>query len=357
LLDFDNDTIFLEPLNIYKSVDDPCPQILHEQILFGYIDTSIRPQSIIIQTDQTGRFYLPNLGYYKTDVKNDFLEFRFNENPLSSNIIYRNSNVSFTFEPVFKVEGTTIELIQHLDPMLTKKFNGHDGNKMADIEKAFLLHKHDIAIAVNLIRSASPWFFEMMQLSMRKFVAFYHPEMRSFAGPNTLGTSYFGIANDDANEVYFIEDIIHQCSHNILYFVTTNMKEYFVEDVEKEKISTYNLKESDNRKIYSAIHGAFSLYNIAVILSEILNKEILTDRKRHELIGRFSDNLKRFNKAISDIYYKSIYTEKGWELISLLSLASNDLNSTYGSFANSFNTSNQPYVFSFKSFLELNPLN
>src|SRR5690349_668485 len=72
LLDFDNPSIFTEPL-LFSSLKQTSDLPL-EQILYGYIDDALKPEKINVHTDRNGLVYIPKTGYFQTDKPHQKLE-------------------------------------------------------------------------------------------------------------------------------------------------------------------------------------------------------------------------------------------------------------------------------------------
>ena len=66
--------------------------------------------------------------------------------------------------------------------------------------------------------------------------------------------------------------------------------------------------------------------------------------------------MKRFRSAITILDQKELYTEKGWWLFSQLKNAYEALYQEEHRLIESYDTSNQGYIFSYAKFVELNPL-
>lgn len=354
-LDFNNDDSFLEPMSVLKTTYNPAPSFGYEQLLIGYMENNKKPEALEVFSDSDGVVYLPNIGYFISNIKNDFLLLRNDQSQAKSTLSYKMQPVVFTFKPVFKIENSPIEIVQYSNPIMDHKFVSDDSLIKVDINSAFENHHIQIGKAFKIIGGIEPWFYSCLLKTVKKCVAFYNPKIRSFAASNTIGINYLS-AIPEYDEIFFIEDIIHQSSHNILYFITVNLPEYFTGDAKKEPLSNYCGRSDEHRTVYSAVHGAFSLHNIISVMIRIINANLYSNKQKHELLGRFSDNIRRLKKSVDDIGHRQMYTEKGWVFYNLLRDSASALYSEHVSIADKFDTSNQPYVFDFNKFLELNPI-
>ena len=355
LLDFEDDQNFLEPLFFLKVGYNPAPLFSFEQIQFGYIDNKLKPELIQVLSSNKGVVFLPRLGYLTTSALSQSMEMHYNRETGAIKLKIGDQIIAHEFVPVKTLCNSNIELEQYNNPLNDDNFGTKDNPQIVDIEQGFKDHCGHVEKAMEIIKNEYPWYFSYIEKAVKRIVVFYNDQVRSFASRTTTGISYIS-AEKEYNEVFFLEDITHQCAHNILYLITVQMQDFFAVDAKNGLISEYNKDGDDRRTIYSAYHGTFSLVNISTLLARILQKEIFEGHKRHELVGRFSDNLKRLGKNISDIKYKEIYADKGWELLMAIEDRYKALIAEYGSFIEKYDTSRQPYSFDYSIFLEDNPL-
>ncbi len=355
LIDFEDDNNFLDPLFLLKVSYDPVPKFSYEQILFGYIHDDKKPEQIKVLSSDKGVVYLPRVGYLKTPVLSSEIDLFYNHELKEIKLKFGAESVDYVFVPIKTLGDSQIDLVRYNNPLNDDNFGSKENRQIVDIESAFNDHCEHVEKAMNIIKNEYPWYYSYIKKGVKKIIVFYNDEVRSFASKTTTGTSYIS-ARKEYNEVFFLEDIVHQCAHNILYIMTPEMDDYFTVDAKNGLIAEYNKGENDRRTIYSAYHGTFSLININTLFSILLKKNIFDGHKKHELTGRFADNLKRLGRNIRDIKYQEIYTEKGWELLNAIEERYNFLYSEFGPLVEKYDTSRQPYVFSYSIFLEDNPM-
>ena len=354
-VDFENDDIFMEPLFLLKATYDPVPAFSYEQILFGYISDDLKPDQIKVLSSDKGIVYLPHFGYLKTQALSSELDLFYDRESNTVRLQSNGAGVEYTFIPIALVEDTQIEIQQYNNPLNDDNYGTKDNRQIVDIETGFRDHAEHVRKAMEIIKNHYPWYYSYVTKAVKKIVVFYNDQVRSFASRTTTGISYVS-ARKEYNEVFFMEDLVHQGAHNILYILTVYMEEYFAVDAKNGKINQFNKNQDDQRSIYSAYHGMFSLANITSLFATVLEKGVFEGHKKHELIGRMADNLRRLGHNIQDVKYREAYTEKGWKLLLAIEDRYNALMAEYGTFISKYNTSNQPYVFDYSIFLKENPM-
>ncbi len=354
-LDFEDDNNFLDPLFLLKVSYNPVPSFSYEQILFGYISDDKKPEQMKVLSSDKGIVYLPRVGYLLTSVLLKEIDLFFNRDSREITLESDGKSIPFEFTPVMMLDDTKIELVRYNNPLNDDNFGTKEAQMIVDVEAGFNDHHEHVEKAMAIIKREYPWYYSYINTAVKKILVFYNDQVRSFASKTTTGTVYIS-ARKEYTEVFFLEDIIHQCAHNVLYIMTGHMEDYFAVDAKNGRINQFNNQEDDKRTIYSAYHGMFSLLNINTLFSILIQKKVFEGQKEHELLGRFSDNLKRLGRNIQSVKYKEIYTEKGWALLSAIEECYGDLNKEFGALSEKYDTSRQPYVFSYSLFLEDNPL-
>jgi hypothetical protein len=349
-IDFDVDDNFLDPFLVLKLNYDPFPQYGYQQLLDGY--TKTRGFAVNAYFDEAGIAYFPNIGYYHSTVRNRSVTM-IHENGKTVLIDF-GEKIDCTFTPFFVVPDTRIELIQFSNPLLRQKLGIEDEAANSEFIQPFRKHHAAVLRAMECIKRNNPWYYTYLLQTLKKIVLFENASIRSFTAINTLGIDYIKVS-DEKSDIYFVEELIHQTAHNIFYFMTIDMNEYFSVDVKKEFIKNYNKNEDDGRTIYSAVHGVVSLINITSTFTFLFEDELISGKLRHELCGRFSDNLKRLGRGLNDINHKEIFTNHGWQFIESIRVYYKSIVDNYQKTADQFDTSNQPYDFDYALFEQLNP--
>ena len=360
LLDFDNDEAFLDPLlftYLNRNIEQNNTSITIEQIIYGYIEKQKRPKKIEAYTDKNGILYLPKIGYFKTNIFSCLLNVETNPKSQEIELLRDDKRVLFEFIPPIYSYDSNMEIYQFTPPNSSSFYKNRD-KKIVDIEVENItkLHHQKLLEALEFIKINYDYYYNWLIHVMKRFLILENDEIWSFANVAAYGTSFIS-SNKDKSLVFFIEDIIHQCSHNIFYTVTfLHRKEFLAVDPHSE-LKTFTKNINERRSVYGAFHGLFTQANINVFIDICLDKNLFNGEERHELLGRQSDDMKRWKKSLNDLAHPKIFTEKGKLVYEELKSIYDKLYEKRANEIEKFDTSNQPYIFNYKKFKELNPLN
>ncbi|WP_454045895.1 hypothetical protein [Chryseobacterium sp. Marseille-Q8038] len=132
-LDFESETIYQEPFffSYFNKSDSSIVQL--EQILAGFS----KGNKFLVQTDNFGRLYIPNIGWFITNKNNTSLVFYKKEMLLEKDDI----KVDFTLEPFSLIENTSIEILKYPIPLLEQCFFNVD-KKLVEVEIEQITEKH-----------------------------------------------------------------------------------------------------------------------------------------------------------------------------------------------------------------------
>ncbi len=332
-LDFDNDKAFLEPLlfayfnsrkeNLFS------PQLL-EEIMQGYF-VEKKPPQIAHSYNKNGKAYLPEIGYFK-------------------------KRTTEMVEPILKIED--FEILKEIHPVLEKYFvefyKGHVLNENPEHEPKWKEGFEDLSNAIGIIKKHLPKFYQELIFANKKIYLHDNPKILNFTSVETLGMLYFYIIGKN-NLLYFIEELIHQGSHNYLYYVIHNRKEYFKVDVDNLVMRDFTKQNWDYRTIYGAFHGLYTVTKRVECFDVLLSKNVFCGEEKHELLGRFSDQFSRFRTGLELLDQDEILTEKGKEFYRKLDTKCATILKKYSHLKNIFDLSNRDLDFRYDDFCILNP--
>ncbi len=370
LLEYQNDKIFNEPL-LFAFFYAKKRGVTLEQLLWGYIEKSKCPKSINALTDKQGIIYLPEIGWLKTAlIEAQVVLTTTGDGGLSDLCVTHNEEVvPFTFEPIQKIENTSFELVNHQHQLLQPHFIDAKNRLVnVDIDNISQLQRGALTKAFELIRSFAPEYYKLLEQSVRKVVIFNDPQVKrnSFATLSVHGCAFFNSFQKEYDEVFFIEDIAHQCGHVIFNNITHINKDIFrvsSETVIKERGffgMIINLLEE--RTLFVAFHALFTYYAISICLEACILKSDLTELQKHEALGRLAFCFHKYGTDINllkkvDKEGKSTYfTEAGLELYQPMEIQYKRLEREWAERLKKMHLLNQPYNFSVKNFHKSNPL-
>ena len=347
-LDFNSDEIYQEPL-LFAYITQNDTKWL-DSIIYGY---EKKPKNKInIYTNKKGIAYLPKIGYFKTNFPNAMLSLE--KKDLGYLLKDEVDNViTFDFEAIYFLDDE-IELIKTQHPLLECLFISPDGiNVDVEIEKVIANHVTHFNNALSIIKNYYGDYYCLLKKNIKKVILF-EGDPYSFASIQAHNMIFLSLNNED-DEIFFIDHIIHEGSHVIFNTLTYDSKIDLFTVPFTSSFSDFTEVEEDHGEIYGRFHGLFTQSNINICIEACLKNNNLDARQHHELLGRFSSNMKRFNAAVEKFNLPKLYKEEGLKWYNFFKTRRNQLTERNNSLINSFDVSNQPYVFSYKIFKRTNP--
>ena len=369
LLDYDNDKIFNEPLLFaYFNADGKGATL--EQLLLGYIEIAKWPKSIEAMTDKNGWLYLPKIGWLKTVLYNKKVKLKKDpESVIGLSVFVENNKVPFSFEQLLKVDNTSFEIINRQHPLLAPHyFDSKHRIVSVEIENITGVQKKNLTKAFSLICKCVPEFYSLLEEAISKVVIFNDQSVKrnSFATLSVHGCAFFNSFQAEYDEIFFVEDIAHQCGHvifNNMIHGNTNIFKVPAETIIKEKgFHGLIINWLEKRSLFVAFHALFTYYTITLCLREIIIKGDLTASQKNEALGRLAFCFRKFGNDIEllgkvDKEGKSLYfTEAGLDLYRPLEDLYKKTQQEWGTSIKSVNLFWQPYNFSNKNFHKANPV-
>ncbi|QBA20879.1 hypothetical protein EU348_06635 [Chryseobacterium indologenes] len=361
-LDFESETIYQEPLffSYFNNSDSSIVQL--EQILAGFSNGN----KFRVQTDNFGRFYIPNIGWFITNKKNKNLIFYKKEMLLEEEGI----KVDFTLEPFSLIENTSIEILKYPIPLLEQCFFNVDKKLIeVEIEKIAKDHLEHLTIAYQLIKKNIPTQFQLIEKYANKCMVFNVNtyERNSFATLKAVGIGFYNAYQEDYDEVFFVDDIAHQTGHVIFYTLLSNVDDFF--KVPKETVlETIELPDGtfiENRDLYVLFHAFYTYYTSFICLDACLDAGDFDKRQVHEAKGRIAFYINKcyndfvlidkqpFETEENELKY---FTENGLSIYKEIKNTWLEMSKKWFDEVKVYDLSNQPYNFTYSKFIELNPL-
>jgi hypothetical protein len=326
-LDFENDKIYLNQLLFayFNSKKDGLfsSNILIE-ILQGYF---IDKKQLFIKEsfNKDGIAYLPNLGYFD---KNDKL-----------------------VDELFEIDK--FEILKHCHPILEKYFvefyKGKVINSRPTHRSVWKDNSEDLEKAILIIKKHLPKFYMNLVFANKRIYIHDNPKILNFTSIETLGMLYFYVLGKQ-NLIYFIEELIHQGSHNFLYYIVHKRKDYFKIDVDNLLMRDYTGQAWDYRNIYGAFHGLYTVKKRVECFDILLTKKIFSGREKHELLGRLADMFPRFQTGLEHLNLDEVYTEKGKKFYFELTQKCESILKKYKNLTKEFDLSHRDLDFRYNEF-------
>uniref|UniRef100_UPI0040476E4C hypothetical protein n=1 Tax=Flavobacterium sp. TaxID=239 RepID=UPI0040476E4C len=281
LINFDDDKIYTEPL-LYSYFNNKTDlKIELGSILIGY--KKAKKQNIKIKTDEFGRIYIPNIGWFSTSEKNQNLIFSKDSNEFLKN----EKKINHKFEPIALIENTKIELLQYQIPLLKQCYYDVDSKTIeVEIEKITKKQITNLTKAYNLIKSHCSSQYELIEKYASKCVIFNVDthQRNSFATKQAHGIAFYNAYQDDYDEVFFVDDIAHQTGHVIFNTLLFEPTDFFKIDKNTvlEKITMPNGDLIENRDLHVIFHALYTYYTSFICLDACLENNAFQGKQKHE---------------------------------------------------------------------------
>jgi hypothetical protein len=366
-LDFNNDRIYLEPLlfALFNSKNSAAVNI--EPIIYGFTELPLRPKQIEVISDQSGKIYLPNVGWLEVEQPN--LKYDLLTNEQGKICLQLNGKtVSYVVHSLEFIEGTKIELLKYPIPLLNQFYYDVKGASI-DVEIEIITERNKIHLitAFNLIKKHSPEHFDLIQLACAKCVIFNVDTYlrNSFATLSAQGISFFNAYQENYNEVFFVDDIAHQSGHVIFNALIYEINDFMLlnPDTILQNVKVDGVLV-ETRNFHVIFHALYTYYTTFTCLSACLDAGCFEGEKYHEALGRircyidkcYQDLLLIDNPVDSDENSKRMFTESGLIIYKEIKSTFKMMVTKWGNHVKDFNLNNQPYNFTYSKFVELNPL-
>lgn len=363
ILDFENDSIYNEPLLIsYFSKKREETEMI-DNIISGYSMKNIKFNLI---SDEFGRIYMPNYGWIITQYKNQLFHYL----KISNKLFKDNIEVDFFFEELEIIENTKIEVLKYSIPLLKSNYFNVDKEFLnVEIENVSKKQIMFLTSAYNLIKKYIPEQYKLIERYAPKCVVFNIDtyQRNSFATFSAHGVSFYNSYQNDYDEVFFIDDIAHQTGHVIMNTILFNNEDFFFKINKNTILEVINSPDGsfvENRDLYVIFHALYTYYTSFICLDKCLENNVFERKQKHEAIGRiafyinkcYRDLLLIDNPINASINANEYFTKDGLLIYNELKNKWFEMYNKWFEITKHFNMSNQPYNFTYSKFLELNPI-
>lgn len=352
-LEGSGDDVFLEPLVFAYAVSSGSPVGLPE-IVFGRMNPSARPREIDVYADRDGIVTLPGIGYLGTRVRDRKLRLTWNNGVCDSILHVNDSIVPYAFEEPIYIDKTGVELSLHHHPLLDRFFV--EAGEPASVSSRGLVAKHrnHLEKAFRIIAESVPDYYEQILKVTRRIFLYSSPQPYSFTALAAHGMAFPNVSRGD-DEVFFIEDLIHQCGH-LLFSALTPEPSMLFRIPADTPLCSLNGNADDHRDIYTALHGVFTEAWMNLGFHNCCDNHSFNVRQKHELLGRFALILTRFGSDFRSIAHKEVFTPAGLQLLEWFFEVYREIAHSRHAQLSRLDISNQPYCFNYERFVQVNPL-
>jgi hypothetical protein len=346
-LDFYEDAHFSDPLlfGYFNQLKGMSIQQIQQVFLSGDNEE--------VWTDEFGVAFLPQIGYFKTGAPTQRYTYRASDQQVVD--AYGNG---YSARPIIRLdEYGGIEVCLHTNPFYTYFLIENGAEPMDEhvrtIETCLDTYIPHIKEAFEIIRKYNPEEYQLYTESTRRIIL-HEREIRSFVTRQVHGTIFISVGKH-SNTPFFLEEIIHQCSHNVFNAITADVKEYLKVEPEAP-MSELTGEKRDIRDLFGAFHGVYTVSTgVNTILPMILQDDFPKDMYV-EMLGRLAVKKPRWRTGVQNLNFDEVFTEKGKALYHLLDDRCQSQLEQHPEVFEVFDFTNQPSVFSFEKFLEANPM-
>ncbi len=355
VLDEADGQVFLEPL-LFAYFSARQPKITLPQIILGYVDSALYPEEMEVQTDAAGTVYLPRIGYYCTEACNTTLILRWDSEPGRAVLLDGDRAIAFRFEAVPQIPGTNIEIGRYGSPLLVDlaiESRPQIGSFRLVDERAYGWAEH-LGRAMAILSAEWPEYYRLLTAVVRQVVLFQSDSLNSFATASAHGIAFLNVAAHD-DEVFFIEDLLHQCGHVIFNAATARRRDYIAVDPEA-KIGSFNNHLHDERSVYVVLHGAFTEFAMTYGMRKCDERAVFAGRQAHELVGRLAFIAQKFGVDLNNLAPAELLTPAGRALYEVFFATFERLRCERPELITGYTMKGQPYNFSYELFARANPM-
>lgn len=340
LLDFSNETIFLEP-TLFTLLGQKYSKVTLEQILYGYLSNPARLASFAAYADWQGLVYLPRLGHLPTETNGAILT-------------VDSSAVACRLHEVRHICESQIELRLTGDPLLASVFQDADELDVPIEPNAANQYSCTMDRAFETLQIVAPVLFECLAAVTRRIVLFRSEKLGSFADIAAHGTAFLNVAQPEiTTQVFFVEDLAHQCGHILFSAMTVNRAEYLRADP-TTPLQRFTGAADERRDLYTAFHGVFTEALMCIALFSCLDAGVFSGQKLHALLGRLSFVMKRFQLDLLNLQHPELFTTRGLTVVHECGRVFDEVYRCTKDRIIRFDLSNQSYTFSYERFRALN---
>lgn len=351
-LDFYDDDVFSEPF-LFSCINNNKYDEWIETIVFSLCKQKENHSSIITSSINGKIIYLPNIGYLKLEkATSQKVQIKY----LDEKIVLLdtdNNILNYSLQPLYK-NHVGIEFLKYNHPLIEPLFVDEKGiiSEVSISDNLYKKHIKHFNQALETINVVYPEYFNLVVNYIKK-VVFYEGEPNSFATIQAHGIAFFNV-KDDYNEIFFLDNIMHQCAHVFFNTLTLNKDGLFTMPHTSD-LAVFTEEENDKGfTLYDRFHGLFTQTNINICIERCILKQIYHEDEHFELLGRFTSNMNRFSLAISKFDRPKKYKKIGLEWFNFFNNTFIEINKRNKILLSQYDTSNQSYVFDYKIFKKTN---
>lgn len=353
-VDFYDDELYKEPL-LFSAVNSFNFNLWIDSITLGLSKEKNSFNSVKIPLNN-GALYLPSIGsFYFKNTDNSIVDACFINNEYHFKL---NDNIlEYDFKEIKKTkEG--IEFFEFNHPLLKELFINEKGEtvdvKISSEECYKEEYIKNFNKALLKIEFTYHQYYSLIKEYIKK-VVFYKGLPNSFATIQAHGVAFFNISHGNS-EIFFLDNILHQCAHVFFNTLTFNKSDLFKTPYNTD-LSLFTEEENDKGfQLYDRFHGLFTQTNINICFDKCLDDNLYAEDKYLEFVAKFTSNMNRFSIAIKKFNKEYKYGKEGLKWFKFFKNTFDFVNDKHQKLLSKYDISNQPYIFDYKLFKKTNNL-
>ncbi len=345
-LTYESDLTFLEPTLFYffLAKSKNLTKATIEQSVFGYMDEDKRPTELEALADQYGMINLPKVGYVLTEPSK-LHRLRLDPDRKEKIVV---EGYPSKFVPDTLHSGTNIRLCKHHTFLISQlSLDGQIVQFNESAQDTLTKHFNHIEKAFSLINSISSDFYDLMKSTVRELVVMNSPNIYSMSAISHHGTAFLNTNNLSHDEVFFVDDIAHQCGHVIYNALTLQTTEY-LKVHKKTLLRDFISEKREGRTVYSAFHGLFTYSSILYFLDKCFCDFTFNEKQKHEILGRLVFYTVKFGNDLVSLTNDEIFTPTGMLFIDSFRRGYDFILDKYRTPIKETNLDGSPYVFGYE---------
>lgn len=350
-LDFEDDSIFLEPVLIARLTQPSDPMADLEQVLFASLSSHDKERGIRVTADANGTVDIPRIGTFVGLPANARLDLAWRgDRPILSE---GSEPIRSDFIEPLRIAGVP-EVSRCLPSILAPLFRAPTSVRI-DVS-AGAHHAAHLRAAFGLLCGLCPDLHRHILGVVRRLVVFALDDHNSFADLRAHGTAFINIAAGD-DDVFLVEDLAHQCGH-VVFSALTFERDAFLAVPSATPLAAADPTPGEDRTVYTALHGVFTEACMVQALSAWLERDAppAGSRRRHEIEGRLAFILLRFGRDLSSLRRETYFTAVGdWFVAEFEKMFESAL-ARWRSLVREVDLTNQSYNFNYQRYLHANRL-
>lgn len=217
--------------------------------------------------------------------------------------------------------------------------------------------REPVTRAFAILRSAAPKIHAEISRVTRRIVAFQARDRDSFASFSAHGAVFLCVP-EPPSEVFFVEDLAHQCGHVLLNAMTLDKQTLFAVDPDASLRRILG-RPGETRTLYELFDGVFTESLMSLCLEACTEELETSARQAHERRRRLAFLMRRFEADLSSLRalrFLSLLQARGLAMLEEFQSVFDEVLAASDSSLWDFDFCNQPYAFDYARFAARNTI-